>query len=175
MKPLPIPRFRARTPLPVYASTDPRVKTVPLPGRKVTSSAEAYAQAEERWQAQLRRRTGRRSGRDALDLAKAKARRLQRAYIDGSDPTSMAGYTQDQIDALSHKGQALWMKGRYAWPVVRRRDLVNLLAAWRQLRPGKEASEVKAWLKSRAIGLGLEAELPASWRPPVPTPVGPRA
>jgi hypothetical protein len=167
-------------------------------------SARRYLEAELAWQEHLRRlarkrKAGRRSGRDALDLARAKRSRLRRAegisgetggpgapqgsatpgaaggvgggtkaYVDGSDPTPMAGYTQDQIDALGAKGQALWINGRFAWPVTGRRDLVNLLAAWRKLPPGPTASKVKQWLKKKAIGLRLEGELPASWVPKMP-------
>jgi hypothetical protein len=156
----------------------------------MTPAAKRYLEGELHWEAELRRKAGRqgvkrrtdRRGRrelarvrDRRDVREAKIGLAHRAYIDGSDAEPLAGYTQEKVDALGHKGQALWINGRYAWPVVRRRDLFNLLAAWRQLPPGKEASEVKAWLKSRAIGLGLEAELPASWLPSVPAPVGPRS
>ena len=147
------------------------------PRRKVkrlwlTPGGLRYLEAELRWAAHLRRKAERRSGRDRLELAEVKrARRAldQRAYTDGSDPEPLAGHSQAEVDFLGRKGEALWIKGRWAWPVTGRRDLINCLAAWRQLRPGPEASTVKAWLKQRAIRLRLEMYLLAGWTPAVPS------
>jgi hypothetical protein len=83
----------------------------------------------------------------------------------------MAGYTQEEIDRLAHKGLALLIGGKYAWPIVNRGDLLNCIAAWRQLRPSKEALMVKQWIKRRAIAMNLEQLMPASWQPTVPKPI----
>ena len=69
------------SPLTVYASTDPRVRSVPLPEPggtqlpNMSRSAWLYMMGEVRWQRFLHGRRDR-SGRDQLDLAKAKRARL---------------------------------------------------------------------------------------------------
>jgi hypothetical protein len=167
-------------------------KTRPVRRTALSPSALRYALAEERWQRVLRRR--RRSGRADLDLAKARRAALPRlrrddstqggtmavgaaggastdAYTDGSHPTPLGVYTQEEVDRLGRAGKALWIGGRFAWPIANRRDLLNCVAGWRLLRPGKAASEVKAWIKRRAIGMNLEGCMPSSWQPSVPKPI----
>jgi len=95
-----------------------------------------------------------------------------RSYVDASHPTSKGVYeTQDEVDALGNKGQALFIGGKYSWPVANRRDLLNALAAWKALRPGPTASTVKSWLKEKAIRMRLEELLPANWQQTAPTPI----
>jgi hypothetical protein len=83
----------------------------------------------------------------------------------------MGCYSQLEIDALGFRGKALLIKGRYARPIQNRRDLLNAIAAWRQLRPGPEALEVKAWVKRRAIHLKMEELLPANWQLKIPATI----
>jgi hypothetical protein len=107
LPPFPVPDY----PLPVFASTDPRVPTVPdrtrpvsRPRRKVqpalTASRRRYAEAEERWQrnparAALLLRNARagtsNSGRDVLDLAKARRVRREHRGPPSSYPAPVVG------------------------------------------------------------------------------------
>jgi hypothetical protein len=161
----------------VFASTNPAQPLTPdrrssSNGRPANLSADArrYIEAEAAWQALLARQ--RRSGRDRLDLAKAKRARLapaQRAYVDGSHPTPAGVYTPEQLQALGAQGKAFKRKdGSWGWVILNRRDLLNALAAWRQLPQGDERLEVKAWIKARAIRLVMEDLLPAAWKFAIP-------
>jgi hypothetical protein len=152
----------------------------------LSPSARRYAANEEKWQLHLMRvkaramKDGRRSGRDALELAVAKRARLKRsdAYIDGQDDTPLGAYTQLEVDAYGARGMAFKKRdGTFGFVILNRRDLLNALAAWRQLpltsaRARTEALEVKSWIKERAIHLKLEELLPANWQLKVPDAIG---
>jgi HK97 family phage prohead protease len=130
------------------------------------------------------RRRPPRSSRSHLDLVKAKRARLgsakrSDAYVDGQDgDTPLGAYTELEVDALGARGEAFRKRdGSYGFVVKNRRDLLNALAAWRQLpltsaRARAEALEVKAWVKERAIHLKLEELLPANWQLKVPDTIG---
>jgi hypothetical protein len=161
--------------------TEVEVETLIAPSKKLTPSAARYAANETAWARRLRRKAdGRRSGRDQLDLARAKRARHRRsdAYIDGQDDTPLGAYTQLEVDALGARGEAFQKRdGSYGFVVKTRRDLLNALAAWRQLpstsaRARTEALEVKAWIKERAIHLKLEELLPANWQLKIPDTIG---
>jgi hypothetical protein len=50
---------------------------------------------------------GRRSGRDLLDLAVAKRARINRRYVEGSDPTPAGKYDEVELARLGEDGKAL--------------------------------------------------------------------
>jgi hypothetical protein len=115
--------------------------------------------------------------RARADLALARARRLRlgaRAH-PGSD-ASVAGeedtprYDEAQLARLEREGKAFRKRnGTYGWGCADRRDLLNCLKEWNPDVP--EALVVKAFLKPRAIVMGLERELPRSWQLSAPKPV----
>ncbi len=110
--------------------------------------------------------------RSHLELAKAYVVKGSRAHpgsaasVDGEEDTPR--YTPSQIEALGKRGLAFKRKnGTYSFPIVDRRDLLNAIKAWGRAAPS-EASAVKLFIKRRAVILGLDNLLPASWMPRTP-------
>jgi hypothetical protein len=114
------------------------------------------------------------SGRDVLELAKAKRARLRRAaYVAGDEHATPKGkYTDDEIQALGERGLALAKgDGSYHYPIVDTADLINALVAYKReggLQPG-----VRAWLIKRAIAMNATHHLPKGWAEPK-VPLHPR-
>jgi hypothetical protein len=138
-------------------------------GKPLTTSAAAYLAGEERWQAHLRHKSrlgalARRSGRDVLDLAKAKRSRLRRtdAYVTGQDAGPLGKYDAKTVEELGERGLALKMPdGSWAYPIVDQIDLGNALLAYQQAEGGKPPG-LHAWLVLRANALNLTHLLPKS-------------
>jgi hypothetical protein len=110
-----------------------------------------------------------RSGRDQLDLAKAKRARLRRAesYVHGSHPTPKGRYDQDELDALGERGLALKLpSGKYAYGITGLADLMNSLAAYKSPNCNNYSGLVRSWIVERAIKLGLVERLPKGWAEP---------
>ena len=120
-------------------NAQPRLRPRRKPQPAMTPSALRYAEADTRWQAFLRRRArpdGRRSGRDVLDLARARRARLGRrtdAAIHGSNATPKGRYSDRELAVLGEEGKALKMKeGSWGYAILDLADLMDALAAYKQ-------------------------------------------
>ena len=129
-----------------------------------------------RTSAQARRAKRRRTGGSLpvaswLEIAKAKRAKLRsrgegRADIEGDN----AGrYSDREIQALGEQDPPLALKrkgGRgFHYPIKDRRDLLAAIAAFGRATPS-ERSDVKAWIRKRAIEMGADRLLPKSWYTP---------
>jgi hypothetical protein len=137
----------------------------------MTPAARRYLESERAWQRQLRRRRARlvvglpQSGRDQLDLAKAKRARLKQraAYVTGQDGHPMGRYDAEAVERLGREGKALARgDGSHWFPIVDLRDLHNAIAAYLALK-ASERNGVRAWIVKRARELGLDEQLPKGW------------
>jgi hypothetical protein len=144
------------------ARSQPRRKASPA---RLTPSAQAYLIAELQWQAVLRRRRRLygRSGRDQLDLARAKRARLRRteAYVHGSDAHRLGKYSEEEVTEYAEQGKALKLpNGKYGYVILDTADLMNSLQAY---KTGDRPTGLRGWIIERAVLLGLFDQLPAGW------------
>ena len=73
-----------------------------------------------------------------------------------------AKYTQDQVDALGKKGQALKNPdGHYSYPIADTDDLANAIKAVG--RGGADHDNIRAYVIKRAKALGASDQIPDSW------------
>lgn len=133
----------------------------------MTREAWRYWAAEERWRRHLEGKAGdsHRTGRDQLDLAKAKARRAERreAYVHGSHPTPAGKYSLAEVEQLGKEGKALAKgDGTHWFAIAEYADIHNAVAAYRALKPG-ERDGVHKWIIERARAIGAEHLLPNGW------------
>jgi hypothetical protein len=169
---------------PVFASTNPYAvladsrKVAPIATAEL--SARRYLASERRWAPYLARRgaDSHRTGRDVLDLAKARAARHRRAsgaYVHGSHPTPKGRYSADELIQLGKEGKALQLpNGSYGYVVQNLADLMNALAAYKDPRFKNHDGKVRSWIVSRVILLGLVDQLPVGWAQPANNKPGPR-
>jgi HK97 family phage prohead protease len=137
---------------------------------KLSRRAQRYLDAEMRWAAYLRRKGVRShdSGRDFLELVKAKRARLSRstAYVHSSDATPLGRYSADEVTKLGEREPPLALKrpnGTYGYPLTDYADLSNALAAYKNPEFDNYDGLVRSWIVKRAILLGLVDKLPKAW------------
>jgi hypothetical protein len=150
----------------IYASTNPFVKLSahPLEVRRRERTRPRKGSGLGRAWRELEDAKRDRAARRALEQAKGlRAHPGSDASVDGEEDAPR--YDQGQLARLEREGKALRKRdGTFGWGCADRRDLMNCLAAFRRGEAGSEASDVKAFLRRRAVLLGYESELPEAWQ-----------
>jgi HK97 family phage prohead protease len=103
--------------------------------------------------------------RSHLELAKAKRAKLgSRAAPKMPAHSHVARrYTVPEVQALGKEGKAhKRADGKYNFPIVDRRDLLDAILAVGRTDPGERFS-VKRWIVYRAKLLGMKSEVPKDW------------
>ncbi len=109
-----------------------------------------------------RRPAGSSKARSDLDLARAKRARFLRASMP-AHPHVAPRYTYAEIQELGKEGKAhKRADGKYNFPIVDGRDLLDAILAIGRAAPGERFS-VKRWIVYRAKLLGMKSDVPKAW------------
>jgi hypothetical protein len=115
-----------------------------------------------------------------VDVAKAK-RALHRRddavqggtmAVGATGVENPPGYSKERLEALAAEGLAFKRRNGTFLPAVNRYTFLVALAVWKGLEVGDpERLPLKGFLKTRAIYMRLERELPANWLQKVPASI----